>query len=38
LKLEEERERAKTAGKKDTLVQLWVRARAVGAPIDFGHD
>jgi N-methylhydantoinase A/oxoprolinase/acetone carboxylase beta subunit len=37
LKLEEERERAKTAGKKDTLVQLWVRARAVGAPIDFGH-
>jgi N-methylhydantoinase A/oxoprolinase/acetone carboxylase beta subunit len=34
MKLEEERERSKNAEKKDTLVQLWIRARAVGAPVD----
>jgi N-methylhydantoinase A/oxoprolinase/acetone carboxylase beta subunit len=36
MKLEEERERSKTIEKKDTLVQLWVRARAIGSPVDLG--
>jgi N-methylhydantoinase A/oxoprolinase/acetone carboxylase beta subunit len=34
MKLEEERERSKNAEKKDTLVQMWIRARAVGEPVD----
>jgi N-methylhydantoinase A/oxoprolinase/acetone carboxylase beta subunit len=34
LKLEEERERSPTDPKKDVLVQLWIRARAIGAPVD----